>query len=62
MAGSVTQDIGMAEFKNSMRIGNQSEARNYPQRVHIILENNVIIDSIGGMDQVPLWADKSPTC
>ena len=49
MRGSVIQVTGMAEFKNGLRIENQSEAINNLQRVRTIPEINAIINSSDGV-------------
>ena len=60
--GFAIQAIGMAEFEDGPRIGNQSEVGNSLQRVRTIPENKGIIVLRGGVDQVPPGADESPTC
>ena len=57
--GSVIQATGRTDFEDGPRIGNQSEVGNSLQRVRTIPENKGIIVLRGGVDQLPLGADKS---
>ena len=52
--------IGKVGFEDGLKRGKQSEAKSSLQRVCNVPEIIDTVNSIGGLDQVPLWADRIP--